>query len=111
MKRGNQFYLEEEVYDELGNKIDINAVSKVQFNIGDLTKIYDGENTEVTYDEVKQNFKIYLSEAETFKLNGKVKMDARILYKNNLIDGTHIYIMNVCDACKEELLDVKAENS
>lgn len=33
MKRGNQLYVEFQVYDKDGQLLDINGVSKVQFNI------------------------------------------------------------------------------
>lgn len=43
MKQGNQFYLEFEIVDNENNKLDIKAVLKVQFNIGNLTKTYSQE--------------------------------------------------------------------
>lgn len=49
MKQGNQFYLEFQIEDENGQLLDMASVLKVQFNIGNLTKTYDGLNNEVTY--------------------------------------------------------------
>ena len=46
-KKGNQLYVEFQVFDKDGNLLDINGVSKVQFNIGELTKTYDGVSEEV----------------------------------------------------------------
>ena len=111
MKKGNQFYLEIMLFDNDGIVIDIKAVSKIHFNIADLTKVYDGTSEDVTYDETKRCFKVYLAEKETFKLNDMIRMDARVLYKNNLIDGTDVYSITVVDAVKEELLNVEAQDS
>ena len=90
MKKGNQFYLEFQIEDKDGNLLDVSSVLKIQFNIGELTKTYDGENNEVTY---KDNiFYVWLTEEETFKFDDNVKMDARILFKGEkkTIGGTYI---------------------
>lgn len=46
MKLGNQFYMELQIFDKDDNILDIASVSKVQINIGSLTKTYDGVNDE-----------------------------------------------------------------
>ena len=106
MKKGNQFYLEFEIVDNENNNLDIQSVLKVQFNIGNLTKTYDGIGKEVTY----QNgvFKVYLTEEETFNFDGRIKMDARILFKGDrkTIGGTYIIDEYSYDSLKEEILDV-----
>ena len=106
MKQGNQFYLEFQIEDENGQLLDMASVLKVQFNIGNLTKTYDGLNDEVTY----QNgvFKVYLTEEETFNFDGRIKMDARILFKGDTktIGGTYIIDEYWYDSLKEEPLDV-----
>ena len=106
MKQGNQFYLEFQIEDENGQLLDMASVLKVQFNIGNLTKTYDGLNDEVTY----QNgvFKVYLTEEETFNFDGRIKMDARILFKGDkkTIGGTYIIDDYWYDSLKEEPLDV-----
>lgn len=104
MKHGNQFYLEFQIEDKQGGKLDINAVKKVQFNINELTKTYDGLNNEVTYED--GIFKIWLTEDETFKFSSNVKVDARILFKNDTIMGTYIENYFWYDSLKREELDV-----
>ena len=108
MKQGNQFYLEFQIEDENGQLLDMASVLKVQFNIGNLTKTYDGLNDEVTYQN--DIFKVWLMEDETFKFENQVKMDARILFKGEdnykTIGGTYIESNYWYDSLKKEELDV-----
>ena len=104
MKQGNQFYLETQIYDPEDNLLDISAVKKVQFNINELTKTYDGLNNEVTYEN--GIFKIWLTEDETFNFSSNVKVDARILFTNDTIMGTYIENYFWYDSLKKEELDV-----
>ena len=106
MKQGNQFYLEFQIEDENGELLDIKNVLKVQFNIGNLTKTYDGINEDVTYENGV--FKVWLTEEETFNFDSKVKMDARVLFKGNkkTIGGTYIIDEYWYDSLKEVSLDV-----
>lgn len=111
MKQGNQFYLEIQISDDNDTILDISSVEKVQFNVGDITKIYDGNNLDVTYDNEKQMFKVYLTEQDTFTIQNVVKVDCRVLFKNKLIEGSYVYTLNVYDSVKEELLDVEIETN
>ena len=108
MKQGNQFYLEFQIEDENGQLLDMASVLQVQFNIGNLTKTYDGLNDEVTYQN--DIFKVWLMEDETFKFENQVKMDARILFKGEdnykTIGGTYIESNYWYDSLKKEELDV-----
>lgn len=108
MKQGNQFYLEFQIEDENGQLLDMASVLKVQFNIGNLTKTYDGLNDEVTYQN--DIFKVWLMEDETFKFENQVKMDARILFKGEdnykTVGGTYIESNYWYDSLKKEKLDV-----
>lgn len=105
-KKGNQFYLEIQIEDQENNLLDISSVEKIQFNIDDLTKTYSNESKEVTYDEEKQCFKIWLTEEETFKFNDYVSIDVRVLYKPGRndkkgIDGSYITKYYCFDVLKE----------
>ena len=106
MKIGNQFYLEFQLEDENGDLLDIRSVSKVQFSIDNLVKTYDGINEEVTYDDANNVFKVWLTEDETFKFGTRVKVDARILFKNNTINGAKIQQYGWYDTLKKVKLDV-----
>lgn len=106
MKQGNQFYLTIQLEDSAGNNIDISTVKKVQFVIGGLTKIYDGSNKEVSYDQENECFKIWLTEEETFAFDRTIKMDARILFTNDTIGGTYIENNYWYESLKKEVLDV-----
>ena len=106
MKNGNQFYLEFQLEDENGDLLDIRSVSKVQFSIDNLVKTYDGISEEVSYDDVNNVFKVWLTEDETFKFGTRVKVDARILFKNNTINGAKIQQYGWYDTLKKVKLDV-----
>ena len=110
-KKGNQLYVEFQVYDKDGQLLDINGVSKVQFNIGELTKTYDGVNEEVTYDKEEQCFRVWLTEDETFGFDNYTKMDVRVLFLNNTIMGSYIEKKFIYDSLKEIKLDEKGENT
>lgn len=111
MKQGNQFYLELQITDEEDKLIDVSSVSKIQFIIGSLIKYYDGESEEVTYDEENQTFKIWLTEQETFAFKSLEKIEARVLFKNDVIQGTAIIDEYVFNSLTKEELDVKTENT
>ena len=108
MKQGNQFYLEFQIEDENGELLDIKNVLKVQFNIGNLTKTYDGINEDVTYND--NVFKVWITEEETFNFDNQVKMEARILFKGEEnykpIGGTYIETNYWYDSLKKVDLDV-----
>ena len=108
MKQGNQFYLEFQIEDENGKLLDIKNVLKVQFNIGNLTKTYDGINEDVTYND--NVFKVWITEEETFNFDNQVKMEARILFKGEEnykpIGGTYIETNYWYDSLKKVDLDV-----
>ena len=108
MKQGNQFYLEFKIEDENGELLDIKNVLKVQFNIGNLTKTYDGINEDVTYHD--NVFKVWITEKETFNFENQVKMEARILFKGEEsykpIGGTYIETNYWYDSLKKVDLDV-----
>lgn len=110
MKQGNQFYLEIQIEDTDGANLDIKGVDKVQFVIKDLVKLYDGTNKEVSYDEDKKCFKIWLTEDETFNFDKNIKIDVRVLYKANVegkraIDGSVICSCYCYDSLKKIELD------
>ncbi len=112
MKQGNQFYLEIQIEYTDGANLDIKGVDKVQFVIKDLVKLYDGTNKEVSYDEDKKCFKIWLTEDETFNFDKTIKIDVRVLYKANVegkraIDGSVICSCYCYDSLKKIELDNK----
>ena len=106
MKQGNQFYLEIQLLDDQNEILDIQSVLKVQFTIDNLIKYYDDTSEEVTYDEAKKCFKIWLTEDEKKKKKKQIKMDARILFKNNTISGTYITSQYWNESLLQEVLDV-----
>ena len=111
MKQGNQFYLDVQIYDENDSLLDIDLVSKVQFNIGILTKTYDGVSEEVVYDKENNTFKVWIYEEESFEFDTNTKMDARILFNNDSIEGTFIEPMYVYNSLNKVNLDDETKNT
>ena len=109
MKQGNQFYLTIQLEDNTGEKLDVSTIKKVQFVIGNLTKIYDGSGKEVTYNQDEECFKIWLTEEETFAFDKNIKLDARILFTNNTIGGAYIETDYWYDSLKKEILSDSEE--
>lgn len=109
-KQGNQFYLGLQIEDSLGEFINIKAIDKIQFTIDNLEKIYDGTSEDVTYDEDRKCFKIWLTEDETFKFDKTIKIDVRVLYRKDdegkkIIDGGYIVSSYWYDALSKNKLD------
>jgi hypothetical protein len=106
MKQGNQFYLEFQLVDNDKNILTNTNVAKIVFYIGDLKRTYTPESTEVTYDESKQCYKIWLTEAETLQFK-TVDVDARVLFTTGEILGcykTQLYFNEVL--VNESILEV-----
>lgn len=106
MKQGNQFYLEFQIVDNDENILTNTNVAKIVFYIGNLKRIYTPGGSEVTYDEDKQCYKIWLTEAETLQFE-TVDVDARILFDNNEILGcykTQLYFNEIL--VNESILEV-----
>ena len=109
-KQGNQFYLGLQIEDSLGEFVNIKAIDKIQFTIDNLEKIYDGVSKDVTYDEDRKCFKIWLTEEETFNFDKTIKIDVRVLYKEDdegkkIIDGGYIIGSYWYDALSKNKLD------
>lgn len=112
MKQGNQFYLEIQIEDSDGANLDIKGVDKVQFVIKDLVKLYDGTNKEVSYDEDKKCFKIWLTEDETFDFDRNIKIDVRVLYKANVEEKRAIDGSVICSCyCYDSLKKIELDNN
>lgn len=84
MKQGNQFYLCVQILDKDNNVLDINNISKVRFLFNDLVKEYPSED--VVYDN--SNFKIWLTQEETFSMKDSVKLEIRVKFTDDTILGT-----------------------
>lgn len=104
MKQGNQYYLELQVINDNNELLDVSIITKVVFTIGNLTKIYSENSDEVSYDEDKKCFKIWLTEEETFNFDQKIRLEARISFINNNVVGTYIEQQFVYDSLNKDIL-------
>lgn len=109
MKKGNQFYLEFQIADSQDKNLDISSVKKVQFTLDNLVKYYDISKVknDVEYDEQTKTFKVWLTEDETFKINQLCNVEARVLFKNDVIEGTVITRQYFEDLLSSEKIDVE----
>lgn len=107
MKQGNQFYLKFRCKDKDGTVLTPELVDKVQFNIGNLTKEYSDDSSDVVYIPSDQTFLVWLSEDETFDFDNFTNFDVRAYFKNNVILGSVISQMFFFDSLRREKLDVK----
>lgn len=91
MKNGYQGYIDFQITDDCDEVLDNRIVQKIVFKIGDLRKVYDGTDEEVSYDENKKKYNIWLTEQETMNLNERIKVEAKILTNDtNEVLGTYI---------------------
>lgn len=113
MKQGNQFYLEFQITDSNDDKLDINSIKKVQFTLENLVKYYDSskENNDIEYDEETKSFKVWLTEDETFKLSQLCNVEARVLFKNGVIEGTVIAHVYLEELLSSEKIDVEINDT
>ena len=104
MKQGNQFWYGIKLKDKNNEYINISTVEKIIFNFDDLQKEYNEISENVIFDEENNLFKIYLTQEETQKMQDKVKIDARVKFKNREILGTVITEQFILDSLNQEVL-------
>ena len=104
MKQGNQFWYGIKLKGKNKEYLNPSIVSKIIFNFDDLTKEYSEESEEVIFDDENNLFKIYLTQEETQIMKDKVKIDARIKFKNEEVLGTHIIETYVFDSLNKEVI-------
>ena len=104
MKQGNQFWYGIKLKDKNKEYLNPSIVSKIIFNFDDLQKEYNEDSQNVIFDEENNLFKIYLTQEETQQMQGKVKIDVRVKFKNDEILGTIIREVYILDSLNEEVI-------
>lgn len=104
MKQGNQFWYGIKLKDKNKEYLNPSNVSKIIFNFDNLTKEYNETSEDVIFDEQNNLFKIYLTQEETQKMKDKIKIDARVKFKNEEVLGTHIVETYIFDSLNKEVL-------
>lgn len=94
IRKGSQFYLEIEFDEEL----DFSSIQEVQFFIGDLLK----ENEDIQIENNK--FKIWLTESETNDFDENILIQAKILFKNNIVVVSDIEYVKVLDVLQKTII-------
>lgn len=109
-KKGNQLYLEISIGGSDGSPLEIQGVDKVLFTFKtndcmeakQVLKTYDGVSNDVIYENGK--FEVWIKQEDSFLFSRSTSVDARILYKNNVIIGTDIKEIPTLEALSEEIL-------
>lgn len=85
-RQGDTYELEAALENTDGTALEISDISKVEFVIGPVRKVYPGD---ATYETDK--FIIPLTQAETFQLADKgVPRQVRVLFTNGSVVGSDI---------------------
>ena len=103
MKQGNQFWYGIKLTSN-EQKLDIDTIKEVVFNFDDITKTYKEGSDEVTYDAENNIFKIRLTQEDTLKMKSKVRIDARVKFKNDDILGPVINEKHIFDSLNKEVI-------
>jgi hypothetical protein len=104
MKQGNQFWYGIKLKGKNKEYLDPSTVSKIVFNFDNLIKEYNNTSEDVIFDEEKKIFKIYLTQEETQKMKNKVRIDARVKFKNEEILGTPVIETYILDSLNKEVI-------
>lgn len=107
MKKGNQLYIDIKIENPDGTPINVNGVEKILFTFRPndicentfITKTYAENSDEVIYENGK--FKVWLNQDDSFKFSRATSIDARVLYKNNVIIGSNVETVPTLEALSE----------
>lgn len=111
LKKGNQLYLDIIIENEDGVPVDIKGIAKVLFTFkaddciegATVLKTYDDKSTDVTYENGK--FRVWIKQEDTFMFKRNTSLDARVLYKNDVILGTDIKNIPTLESLSEVQLN------
>lgn len=98
--QGDQYFLPFKIKVD-GEYVDINTVDTIEFVIGDLIKKYPEE---VTYNNVDNIFKFYLTQEETLSLVGFPEIQVRLKDKEGYVYGKKYGRINVQYSLSKEVL-------
>lgn len=85
-----------------GTGFDIEDVESIEFVIGKLVKSYPDV---VTYDSTDKVFRFPITQAETYKMSGKVEAQARVKFSNtNDVIGVQMGTVDVLNSLTRTVL-------
>ena len=91
MMQGDQYRIPIHLKHEDGSPITMESLDDIEVFVGLIRKtVSDG----VTYDETSKHFYVYLTQKETFRLQGDVGVQARVLFKRGDVVGVKLGTVN-----------------
>lgn len=91
MMQGDQYRIPIQLKHEDGSPITMESIDNIEMFVGTIRKtVSDG----VTYDETSKLFYVYLTQKETFRLQGDVRAQARVLFKSGDVVGVNLGVVN-----------------
>lgn len=100
MIQGEQLYLEANIKSN-GKPINLTNISKIFFDFENITKVYDGSEEEVIYED--GIFKILLKQKDTLQFKDYIKMQVSVLYNDDTLLKSQISYINIFDAIIKEV--------
>lgn len=86
---------------ENGVVIDNGLIDTIEFTFGDISKYYP---TDSEYDEMKQCYKVYLTQEDTLALNSVVKSQVRVKFKTGDVSSSNIKNDTLYPTLSEKIL-------
>lgn len=91
MMQGDQYRIPVSLKHEDGSAVTESEVRNVEVFVGQVRKtLAEG----VSYDENEKCFYVYLTQKETFRLSGDVRVQARILFTSGDVVGVNLGTVN-----------------
>ena len=91
MMQGDQYRIPVSLKHEDGSAVTESEVREVEIFVGSVRKTLDDG---VSYDASEWCFYVYLTQKETFRLNGEVLVQARILFTSGDVVGVNLGKVN-----------------
>lgn len=91
MMQGDQYRIPVSLKHEDGSNVTEEKVRDVEIFVGSVRKtLTEG----ISYDENEKCFYVYLTQKETFRLSGDVRVQARILFTSGDVVGVKLGTVN-----------------
>lgn len=93
--QGSTYILDVELTEDDGAAIDLDLLDTVEFAFGKVVKKYPSDSVSVDDSGI---FKVSLSQADTFSLEGSTMCQFRVKYKDGQVKSTYPTPFNVTDS-------------
>lgn len=102
MMQGDQYRLPIEFKNSDGSALTASDIKDVEIFVGNFRKLFS--TGDVKFEDTESVFYVFLSQKETFMLNGDVRVQARILFKNDEVIGVNLGTVNFSTATSKVVL-------